>query len=401
MTTTLTRLELFELIWSRPRSKLAAEFGISDVAIGKHCARARVPGPPPGYWAKTQAGKGGRRPHLPLRLPGHPREVAMGSNRYRYWEVPPEDLNEPLHPPEFLEDVGEQVAAALKQVGRVSASRDLSTPHRALNRVLASEAKRRDKYSRDKYDFYKPYFDDEVHQRQLRIFNSIAHALTPVTASQDVQSDETWIQGIGTPRFLKMSLNFGDVSVGLEFIEPGDGRTARNVKGFKAVTATTLRAGNTSSSLEMVDWTDQPDDKIERQLGSIVEAILSRAERLLRVSAQERFEWRVKRRLEMEKEREAAERAKEAARLEAIAVHRKKVRQQIVSLAGDWRAACDIRDMVAALSTHPDLTSSEVHTFDEWRVQALGVADQLDPMKRSLDKVIAMPSQQSFDTMPS
>ena len=49
-----TRSELYELIWSRPRTVLAKELGISDVAIGKHCAKGHIPGPPPGYWARLE-----------------------------------------------------------------------------------------------------------------------------------------------------------------------------------------------------------------------------------------------------------------------------------------------------------------------------------------------------------
>src|SRR5690348_7683281 len=38
-------------------TKLAADFGISDVGLAKICARHRVPTPPRGYWAKLQSGK--------------------------------------------------------------------------------------------------------------------------------------------------------------------------------------------------------------------------------------------------------------------------------------------------------------------------------------------------------
>jgi len=39
---TFTKAELYELVWSRPRTALAKELGLSDVAIAKHCVRARV-----------------------------------------------------------------------------------------------------------------------------------------------------------------------------------------------------------------------------------------------------------------------------------------------------------------------------------------------------------------------
>ena len=54
---TLTRQELYDLVWSTPMTKLAESFGISDVGLAKICDRHRVPKPPRGYWAKKEAGK--------------------------------------------------------------------------------------------------------------------------------------------------------------------------------------------------------------------------------------------------------------------------------------------------------------------------------------------------------
>jgi hypothetical protein len=53
---TLTRQELYDLVWSTPMTKLAETFGISDVGLAKICDRHRVPTPPRGYWAKKEAG---------------------------------------------------------------------------------------------------------------------------------------------------------------------------------------------------------------------------------------------------------------------------------------------------------------------------------------------------------
>ena len=49
-----TRQELFDRVWSTPLLVLAKEIGISDVALGKACRRARVPLPGRGYWAKPE-----------------------------------------------------------------------------------------------------------------------------------------------------------------------------------------------------------------------------------------------------------------------------------------------------------------------------------------------------------
>jgi hypothetical protein len=53
----LTRRAMYDLVWSRPMTKVAADLGISDVALKKICDKHRVPTPPRGYWAKRDAGK--------------------------------------------------------------------------------------------------------------------------------------------------------------------------------------------------------------------------------------------------------------------------------------------------------------------------------------------------------
>lgn len=61
----LNRLELYELVWSEPLTRLAKRFGISDVGFAKACRRANVPVPPRGYWAKRAAGQSLARTPLP------------------------------------------------------------------------------------------------------------------------------------------------------------------------------------------------------------------------------------------------------------------------------------------------------------------------------------------------
>jgi hypothetical protein len=54
---TLTRRALFDLVWTRPLTKIAADYGISAVALHKICDKHRVPLPGRGYWAKLAAGQ--------------------------------------------------------------------------------------------------------------------------------------------------------------------------------------------------------------------------------------------------------------------------------------------------------------------------------------------------------
>jgi hypothetical protein len=62
---TFTRNELYEKIWNTPTIKLAKDFGLSDVALGKICKKHSIPKPPLGYWARLAHGKTVARPPLP------------------------------------------------------------------------------------------------------------------------------------------------------------------------------------------------------------------------------------------------------------------------------------------------------------------------------------------------
>ena len=62
---TFTREEFYELVWSKPMTTLAKEFGLSDVALHKVCRKHEIPNPPLGWWAKKAAGKTVRITQLP------------------------------------------------------------------------------------------------------------------------------------------------------------------------------------------------------------------------------------------------------------------------------------------------------------------------------------------------
>lgn len=47
--------ELEKLVWSKPRSILAKEFGVSDKAISKRCKIKKIEQPKRGYWSKNKS----------------------------------------------------------------------------------------------------------------------------------------------------------------------------------------------------------------------------------------------------------------------------------------------------------------------------------------------------------
>lgn len=63
-TTSFERQKLFNEVWTTPVTKLAKDYGLSDVGLRKICLALDVPLPPRGYWAKLAAGKTIPKPPL-------------------------------------------------------------------------------------------------------------------------------------------------------------------------------------------------------------------------------------------------------------------------------------------------------------------------------------------------
>lgn len=386
MATTLPRLALYELVWSKPRTALAKQLGISDVAIGKYCSSNNVPAPPPGYWAKLNAGKPVRRTPLPLRRPGQLDTIQIGRPEYRHWSSSSSPA-EPLVMPVFVEDVEEQVSAAAKEIGRVPATRDLTSPDPALARLLASEARLKEEGKT--WSYKKPLFESSMHQRQLRIFNSLARAFGMVYGRQEVRAEEEWIKGLGHFHELRLHLRLGGVWMGLRFLEPGDNR---RLKGWKAVKTTTLQVTGNYSCIDAQEWCDSDAGKLEAQLTDIVAALLRRAEHTLRVAAQERYDTLVRFREEDLANERARVLAEEAARLAAVRAAEAKFRGGVIGIARRRTTAAEIRATVAALYTHPDASGPAGVRLSKWAAKALAIADAIDPMNAPLDSLL-----QGFD----
>lgn len=77
----LTRQQLYDLVWSRPLSALAKEFGITANALAKICDRLLVPHPPRGHWTSAARARNAARPLLPPAPEDCPTDVSISSQR--------------------------------------------------------------------------------------------------------------------------------------------------------------------------------------------------------------------------------------------------------------------------------------------------------------------------------
>ena len=105
---TFTRKQLYDLVWQKPVSRIAAEYGISDVGLSKICARHHIPTPPRGYWARAED----RRPAKP--------------------ELPPYESTEKIQLPVKKSIVGDKKVASELEL-------QIETEKRPENRIVVAE----------------------------------------------------------------------------------------------------------------------------------------------------------------------------------------------------------------------------------------------------------------------
>ncbi|MDX9694305.1 MAG: hypothetical protein RBT49_00785 [Bacteroidales bacterium] len=68
--TTLTREQLYDLVWSTPMIQLAKKYKISDNGLRKICRRMNIPTPDNGYWLKIKYNKSVTKKKLPTEYSG-------------------------------------------------------------------------------------------------------------------------------------------------------------------------------------------------------------------------------------------------------------------------------------------------------------------------------------------
>ncbi len=138
-----TRQEMLDLVWSKPMREVAAEIGVSDVAVKKACRNADVVTPPQGHWNRVHAGRPvPDKPKLSPRIFGAADEVTFGQEPW-HWTWDDEDLATPIPEPVFAEPMEQVRARAVKAVGKLAVARDLDRfAHDAIRKVMREEAQR-------------------------------------------------------------------------------------------------------------------------------------------------------------------------------------------------------------------------------------------------------------------
>lgn len=376
MSERLSRQELYDLVWSEPIKNLAVRFGISDVALKKTCARASIPTPDRGYWAKKEAGKATIKVALPIRAPAMDDEVLVaGGNNYWYRTWSDEELLGPLPTaPEFPEPIAEVRERIVKAVGKISAPRMVGIWHPMIDRLLKEDEKRREKYRTGPYSWNEPKFDVPSEMRRLRLLNSLFLGAARMNGKPKISGQEA----------RDIDISFYGHTIFITLDKPKESRRGSNPATKQkmqndSILCLSIRTHYSSQDLSGT-WSDDDNGRLETKLTEIVVDMVVAAENHYRESAIRQYEWRVNRKaaiLEEQRQKqieaECAERARQA-RLEQARVER------LIKDAAAFQQAAEIRKYVEAIRSTVSVDQTAVAAdFDRWSKWALAQAHRIDP----------------------
>lgn len=357
----LTREELYRLMWERPASRLAKEFGISDVALGKLCRRMGIPKPPPGYWARVEAGQ---RPQVPPLPAGE--------------KATPSVAHIPVRRQPELTALGDlEVLRGLASNGlngeRITISDTLADPHPLIAAMLNCLRMRAAGDGDDTSgDDSLPDIEasDATIDRALRIMDILMKTLEArgyrVKVSRDYWGKATRVYCADADAEVQISLTERH-SERQRDLTPAEKKKPPYLidNRFITVPSGKLTFKVRGRGVETKWWTDKKHDPLENRLDEVLLGLIVRLEGL---------------RLEDLAEKEAERRrAEERRRQEEEQARREKLHRD----AAAWRQSEDIRAYLRAyeekLCSRQDgivLGGEE----DEWLRWARRYADSLDPL---------------------
>lgn len=364
MTQRFTRQQLYDLVWSEPKSQLSKRLGISDVGLSKVCKKGNIPTPGLGYWAKLDAGKNVIRPPLPPRAFGSHDMVSFSGMSGVEGEAPSTQDEADEEP--YFEDMAVIEQKVRDMVGKVGQPRNINNPHRLIARMLEKDEERRKKLETVRFPsiFDGPLFDSNHERRRLRFLNALALALAKHDCSLSLNGNEG----------REGSAHIGNqhVSFKLDFTGPLYGKERRYSKPVQEKGPYKLRMQMEKGWTKgpPITWEDKDDASLENQITEIVVSLIVAGEQQMRDGIAWHKEADRQYAIHLEEQKKAKEAAAEKERIEAL-----------LAGAAAWRQASDIRGFVTAMrgNDESDNITVDGKPLDEWCVWALSQADKIDP----------------------
>lgn len=358
---TITRQALYELVWTVPRSRLAARFGVSDVAIAKRCRKLAIPMPGAGYWARIAAGQKPRRKRLPKAPDGVETESVFGTL------------------------TNSELAGAVS-VPEVTVSERLSEPHAAVA-WIAEAFKKATPDEHDRYRIGHPFYPDvcvrkSTIERALRILDALFRALEARGHRVEAQRPE----GPHGPERELIVTVFGQAFTlhveeklrqKLHIATKDELREQATKPWYKPRKWDPVPEGDILLRLARGghylytgrrSWSDTKVRKLDSQLGHAI-LDMERIGEFMRA-------WQDQQKKEAEARRDNERRQQ---RGERVDWWRRKLSEDLECMARDWRKAQGIRDFLKAYAAR--IESIDLPGFAQpWLEAARRYAEKLDPL---------------------
>jgi hypothetical protein len=381
---TLTRDQLYELVWAEPLRVLATRYALSDVALAKLCTRLAIPRPDRAYWGKRARRQSPRRTRR-TRLRALPSAAADSLRTVTLQLREDSDVarlsghrRRRSEPNESAEPGAQSIVVAER----------FATAHPSLARTAAALASRNREDSLEILDPShprggrgEPLLDVRVTpatvDRALRILGAVVTALEARGFAVDAE-------GRGRQRRTWIAIHNERIAFCLEEItaergnDSPDGGHARRSYVFEPTGRLRLRILEPSFvPLPRRRWADRPNAPLETQLGDFVSGVIG--------AATVTTHWRADNDLRIQREKQAIEVVRARERRAAREVIRVR---ELIRLADTWDQARRLRAFIGAVRARvaEDGAAAPESEIARWLQWADDYSAELDPLS-NLDQI--------------
>lgn len=365
----ISRQALYGQVWSTPMTKLAKEYGISDVALAKICKELKVPYPGRGYWRRKETGKAVKQ--LPLPPNSDPTKQAVT-----------------IHPtirPDSLEPVSEettqQITAEQAPEQKIEVPDRLGKTHRLLSGQLSE-------WRSASVDEYGAIRSGSLRQLNMRVspqhLSRAVRIMNTLFLALEARGHQVGIQD-GYKKTLGVRIDGQPVEFGLEEkfqrVERSEEKNRKQdpwgYRRYEYVSTGTLILKITEWGVDGLQktWSDGKTTKLENYLNDFVVGLLKVAEAVKARRLKQEQEEQLRREAEHRRQEEAIKRQEELARLQALEQE-----------AANWAKAQQLRTYLSALKDMLTIKHGEIQPgsrADQWLTWAHQHADRLDPLVNS------------------
>lgn len=357
---------LYEQVWAQPMTKLAKEYGISNVALAKICKKLNIPYPWRGYWRRKETGKAVKQ--LPLPPNSDPTKQAVTIHR----TIRPESL-EPIS-----EDTSQRITAEQAPEQKIEVPDRLGKTHRLLSGHLTE-------WRSAKVDKYGAIWSGNIRQLNIRVSpKSLSRALRIMNTLFLALEARGYPVGIqeGYKRSLGVRIDGEPIEFGLEEkfrrLDHPDQKNPRlqswERERHQYVPSGILFLKITQWGVDGLQktWSDRKTSKLESCLNDVVAGLLKVAEAAKARRLKQEQEEQLRREAERRRQEEERKWQEELAR-----------RQRLEQEAASWVKAQQLRAYLAAFKDMLNDKHGEVQSgsqADQWLTWAHQHADRLDPL---------------------